>query len=294
MMQYESGAAYEGEWSADRKSGFGTMYWATTEQRYRGQWADDVQNGVGEHVWFAGVAPRAANHAVFLRYNRYVGMFRGGRRCGEGTMVYSAGARYEGEWADDVKHGDGVYVFEDGSFWAGRWEHDVPVVGPGDAPFRALGPDAQVHAEDLLGDEPNAAAAHRGALADPAVHVFGSLRCDPASAVYMSACSTSGPRPQPTPLWSCLLNIAGAAPGNRSWMHPGPREQHGVQESATSSCLATLSCVCSMASTAQRTICGWTTGATAARKSSAPAQGCWRSRCGSSAGMRVSSPRTSP
>jgi hypothetical protein len=90
-MKYSSGSQYEGEWKGDMKHGYGTMYWAQRQERYRGYWDSDLQHGVGEHVWYAGIQPSLPSHALFLRFNRYVGMMSAGHRHGEGTMLYSTG-----------------------------------------------------------------------------------------------------------------------------------------------------------------------------------------------------------
>jgi len=91
-------------------------------------------------------------------------MFHRGQRHGEGTQLFSAGARYEGEWMNDAKHGDGVFVFEDGSVWSGRWERDAPVVLEGGPPFAPESTRPRIYAEDLLDDEADREASERGAV----------------------------------------------------------------------------------------------------------------------------------
>lgn len=62
---------------------------------------------------------------------RYFGMFKDGKRHGEGSLWYSNGARYEGQRELDKKQGPGVYVFEDGSVFSGQFAADRPVLDAG-------------------------------------------------------------------------------------------------------------------------------------------------------------------
>jgi hypothetical protein len=66
-----------------------------------------------------------------LLHCRYFGMFKDGKRHGEGALWYSSGARYEGQWHSDRKQGSGVYIFEDGTVFAGQFAADRPVLQEG-------------------------------------------------------------------------------------------------------------------------------------------------------------------
>jgi hypothetical protein len=65
---------------------------------------------------------------MLLLHCRYFGMFKDGKRHGEGALWYSSGARYEGQWHSDRKQGSGVYIFEDGTVFAGQFAADRPVL----------------------------------------------------------------------------------------------------------------------------------------------------------------------
>lgn len=73
-MRYANGDVYEGEWAEDVKSGFGHMFWNSSQQEYEGQWLRNMPNGVGKHTWFqqvpGGEASIGANHALLLMCNR--------------------------------------------------------------------------------------------------------------------------------------------------------------------------------------------------------------------------------
>lgn len=92
-MTFPSGSRYTGEWRSDRMHGHGSMLWEQSQERYSGDWRDGVQHGVGEHVWYAGMPPPALSRALYVRFNRYVGMMAGGRRSGEGAMLYATGVQ---------------------------------------------------------------------------------------------------------------------------------------------------------------------------------------------------------
>ena len=53
----------------------------------------------------------------------YVGMWKYGKRDGEGTMTYSDGSKYIGMWKDDKRDGEGTMIFPDGSKYIGMWKN---------------------------------------------------------------------------------------------------------------------------------------------------------------------------
>merc|ERR1711893_333701 len=79
---------YEGEWYADKRSGWGRMYYADGST-YEGEWYDDQRSGQG-----------------MLRLpgeNRYDGSWKNGKKNGPGKFYYlDKGQVYEGTWLDDV------------------------------------------------------------------------------------------------------------------------------------------------------------------------------------------------
>lgn len=71
------------------------MHWKDRQQRYTGQWKNHLPNGLGEHTYLHAppdVSSTKSTTITFFTYNRYVGMFRDGKKHGEGTLFYSNGA----------------------------------------------------------------------------------------------------------------------------------------------------------------------------------------------------------
>lgn len=50
---------------------------------------------------------------------RYIGLFKEGKRFGIGIYKYFDGTIYTGEWEDNVKHGKGHYLWPDGGYYLG-------------------------------------------------------------------------------------------------------------------------------------------------------------------------------
>ncbi|KAK9823844.1 hypothetical protein WJX72_005878 [[Myrmecia] bisecta] len=160
-MQYQDGSMYSGGWAHDLKEGHGTMRWAGGREQYVGRWAGGLQNGPGEHVWLQALPTRqnpSKNHAFFVMFNRYSGMFKDGKRHGWGVLHYATGARYEGEWQCEKKHGQGCFCFEDGSVFQGQFSDDQ-AVPTNEQAFGATGTGVQLSIGDLLSQEADAEAA---------------------------------------------------------------------------------------------------------------------------------------
>ena len=86
-----SNGYYEGEFSSEKRHGFGKYYW-NSGSRYEGIWEDDVRKGHGEFFW-------------------------------------TDGSRYEGNWENDQMNGYGVYYASNGSVYRGQWKDDQKALG---------------------------------------------------------------------------------------------------------------------------------------------------------------------
>lgn len=156
-----SGAVYQGEWSEDSRSGYGTYSIPVTQppiaspsktpsrpllpslpalkpsqqhppkrpstetplrKVYAGQWLNDLRHGRGTCFYEDG--------------SIYDGMWEGDVREGWGRMTYSSdGSVYEGEWHEGVRHGQGVLVLANGDRYEGTFLNDMKE-GPGRFIFR--------------------------------------------------------------------------------------------------------------------------------------------------------------
>ena len=54
----------------------------------------------------------------------YFGEFKEGKPNGQGTEIYSDGAKYVGEWKDDKRYGQGTYTWPDGAKYVGEFKDD--------------------------------------------------------------------------------------------------------------------------------------------------------------------------
>ena len=61
----------------------------------------------------------------FKNGDRYEGMFKDGKKHGEGTIIFSNGGRYKGELKNDIKHGKGEFKNEFGQTKYEFWENGV-------------------------------------------------------------------------------------------------------------------------------------------------------------------------
>ena len=63
---------------------------------------------------------------TFASDNKYVGQFKDGKMCGEGTKTY--GDKYVGQFKDDLPHGLGKWTCADGTVdHDGEWENGEPM-----------------------------------------------------------------------------------------------------------------------------------------------------------------------
>ncbi|CAI2374964.1 unnamed protein product [Moneuplotes crassus] len=115
-FEYIDGTSYEGEWhlfdGVKMKHGKGIIIHGTSNastkggsETYEGDWNKDLMHGEGTYLFTNGA--------------RYTGQWVNGKRHGTGRIEYLDGSSYEGEWEQDKMHGNGVYVDNDQVVWEG-------------------------------------------------------------------------------------------------------------------------------------------------------------------------------
>ena len=83
----EKGNSYEGEYSYDKKNGWGIFEWESGNM-YKGHYLEDERNGFGEMYW-------------------------------------TDSSIYKGQWMKGIQHGIGLMIFPDGERKAGFFELNV-------------------------------------------------------------------------------------------------------------------------------------------------------------------------
>ena len=73
-MIFRDGSKYEGEWSEDKKHGYGILE-KGENYKFIGYFIDDIRVGEGTEYYKNG--------------NTYTGEFKNGKRDGEGTLIYN-------------------------------------------------------------------------------------------------------------------------------------------------------------------------------------------------------------
>lgn len=53
ILEYASGARYDGEWKNDKADGFGSLYYANNDI-YEGEWKNSKKNGRGKYQYADG------------------------------------------------------------------------------------------------------------------------------------------------------------------------------------------------------------------------------------------------
>jgi hypothetical protein len=94
---YSNGGKYVGRFVDGRPCGDGTEYFTDGEIKYSGSWKNGVPDGYGLY--------RFANKTSGICYE---GSFVGGVRDGLGTMHYDSDSKYIGMWAGGKRAGEGV------------------------------------------------------------------------------------------------------------------------------------------------------------------------------------------
>ena len=162
VMQFESGARYEGNFTGSKYNGYGIYSWPSGEV-YAGQWKNDMRNGEGTRYLpngeygtcvyendklVKGFAQWTYNNGdtyygvlgadfsrigygayTFSSGGTYEGSWKNNVREGLGTMVYPNGDTYVGEWSDDAPNGNGMLIRKDGKVDAGSWSYGKMIAG---------------------------------------------------------------------------------------------------------------------------------------------------------------------
>ena len=105
-MTWPDGGRFEGEYSDDKRTGYGIDYFPNGT-KYEGEFENDSRNGSGTMTWPSGTI--------------YVGNWKDGYKSGQGTQTWANGDKYEGEWKEGDFHGEGIYTSADGTVEKGPW-----------------------------------------------------------------------------------------------------------------------------------------------------------------------------
>lgn len=97
--KWSDGTFYDGQFSHDEMSGFGTH--SDGEGVYTGQFEESVRHGVGSYQFEDG--------------SKYEGQFSYGDRLGDGRLQWADGQIYTGQWLSDRRHGRGTMTDKQGT-----------------------------------------------------------------------------------------------------------------------------------------------------------------------------------
>jgi len=114
--EHASGASYHGEWTENRKNGYGVQVFSNG-QKYEGQWAHGLRNGEGT-LWVP------VGKVKKLR-KLYVGGWKDDRRHGKGTCFFKSGEYYQGTWDHGMMHGHGTLRYDNGDLYIGQWHNGL-------------------------------------------------------------------------------------------------------------------------------------------------------------------------
>ncbi|XP_066431521.1 alsin isoform X1 [Eleutherodactylus coqui] len=112
-------AAYEGRWISGKPHGRGVLSWPDG-RLYTGEFRNGLEDGYGEYV--------IPNKAL-KKNDRYLGHWKDGKMCGQGTYWYANGEVYEGCFQDNTRHGHGLLrsgklTSTSPSMFIGQWVMD--------------------------------------------------------------------------------------------------------------------------------------------------------------------------
>ncbi|CAH2305970.1 alsin [Pelobates cultripes] len=91
-------ATYEGRWQNGKPHGKGMLTWPDG-RTYSGNFRNGLEDGYGEY--------KIPNKAL-KKNDRYLGHWKDGKMCGQGTFWYANSEVYEGCFQDNTRHGHGL------------------------------------------------------------------------------------------------------------------------------------------------------------------------------------------
>ncbi|XP_075036244.1 alsin [Mixophyes fleayi] len=112
-------ATYEGRWLTGKPHGRGVLSWPDGRM-YSGEFRNGMEDGYGEYI--------IPNKAL-KKNDRYLGLWKDGKMCGQGTFWYANGEVYEGCFQDNNRHGHGLLrsgklTSSSPSMFIGQWVVD--------------------------------------------------------------------------------------------------------------------------------------------------------------------------
>ncbi|XP_068101201.1 alsin [Hyperolius riggenbachi] len=112
-------ATYNGRWLAGKPHGRGVLKWPDG-RIYSGEFRNGLEDGYGEYI-----IPNKSSK----QKDRYLGQWKDGKMCGQGTFWYANGEVYEGCFQDNNRHGHGLLrsgklTSSSPSMFIGQWVMD--------------------------------------------------------------------------------------------------------------------------------------------------------------------------
>ena len=104
---FRNGDIYSGDYLHGAKHGFGVYTYATTGEKYEGEWRNDLWDGKGTYTvgnpnevrivgrWERGLLNGEAE-LIHRNGDKFVGIFRNGKKFGKGKIFYANGAIFVG------------------------------------------------------------------------------------------------------------------------------------------------------------------------------------------------------
>ena len=154
-MIWNDGSVYNGQWKADKASGWGYLilssgdyyigrwrndlahgegrYHHADGSEYVGNWLDDKQNGIGTETWPDGSVYKGsykdskkhgAGEFTWGDGSMYNGHFNENRLEGKGVYKWADGRKYDGDWVNNHMHGKGIFTWPDGRLYDGEFKND--------------------------------------------------------------------------------------------------------------------------------------------------------------------------
>ena len=95
----------------------GMKWFSEGDEKKLVKYTGGIRNGVPE-----GKGTQTFSNTTF----KFVGMFKDGKKNGQGTLNYSDGRKYVGEFNGGNRHGEGTFTWADGTMLLGEWKNDKP------------------------------------------------------------------------------------------------------------------------------------------------------------------------